>query len=121
MCLGALGFYGSPYGGVYRWRTHAELSPSSADFNDNATRGDVFNYFAFGAAAAEVELDVLTGNFQVRAKDGGLTKSVGRSIGVLRYFVWSFFGAFADHLLWLLCVFCSRFVGQIFLWTSEIH
>ena len=47
--LGALGFYASPFGGTYRWRTHdqvADLSASAA----NEHRGEIFNYFAYGAS-----------------------------------------------------------------------
>ena len=79
--LAAYGFYCSPFGGVHRWRqtgrgehlSSADRSPSS-----NASRGDIFNYFAFGCAAAEVELDVLTGLFEVVRAD--ILMDVGDSL-----------------------------------------
>jgi xanthine dehydrogenase/oxidase len=79
--LAAFGFYASPFGGVHRWRStragdhlpSADRSPSS-----NAGRGDIFNYFAFGCAAAQVELDVLTGLFEVKRAD--LLMDVGNSL-----------------------------------------
>jgi xanthine dehydrogenase/oxidase len=53
----------------------ADRSPES-----NAGRGDIFNYFAFGAACAEVELDVLTGLFEVVRAD--ILMDVGDSLNV---------------------------------------
>ena len=79
--LAAYGFYCSPFGGVHRWRqTRAGDHLSSADRSpsSNASRGDIFNYFAFGCAAAEVELDVLTGLFEVVRAD--LLMDVGDSL-----------------------------------------
>jgi xanthine dehydrogenase/oxidase len=81
--LAAYGFYGSPFGGVHQWRSSkkgehlasADRSPAS-----NAIKGDIFNYFAFGAACAEVELDVLTGLFEVVRAD--ILMDVGDSLNV---------------------------------------
>lgn len=79
--LGATGFYHSPYGGVHRWRSQARgEAGAGADRSAaaNASRGDLFNYFACGAAVAEVELDVLTGLFEVVRAD--LLMDVGHSL-----------------------------------------
>lgn len=77
--LGALGFYASPFGGAYRWRTHEEIDDlSKAAANEH--RGEIFNYFAYGAACAEVELDVLSGNFSIRRAD--VLMDVGESLNV---------------------------------------
>jgi xanthine dehydrogenase/oxidase len=81
--LGALGFYGSPFGGTYKWRAHSldgdgRVSVSEPGEVDNAGRGEVYNYYAFGAACAEVELDVLTGNWRFLRAD--LLMDVGESL-----------------------------------------
>jgi xanthine dehydrogenase/oxidase len=67
--------------GVHDWRSQGggagnegaspDQSAPGADHSsaNNASRGDIFNYFAFGAACAEVELDVLSGLFEVRRVD----------------------------------------------------
>jgi xanthine dehydrogenase/oxidase len=67
--LGAYGFYASPNGGAYNWEM---------DTKDNAQRGDIFNYYVFGAACAEVEVDVLSGLFEVLRAD--VLMDVGESI-----------------------------------------
>jgi xanthine dehydrogenase/oxidase len=72
ICLGAHGFYASPYGGVHKWRETGE------EGGDNEGRGDIFNYFAFGASVAEVEIEVLTGLFEVRRAD--VLMDVGESL-----------------------------------------
>jgi hypothetical protein len=44
--LGAFGFYGSPYGGVHRWRsaTNGEHLPDAdRSAESNAARGDIYN------------------------------------------------------------------------------
>ncbi len=71
--LGAFGFYASPFGGVHRWRSTGageHLAASDTSPEGNEARGPIFNYFAFGAACAEVELDVLTGLFEVAKARG---------------------------------------------------
>ncbi len=67
---------------MYKWRSPAELLPLSPppDPFNNAARGDMFNYFVFGAACAEVELDVRTGTFQTRRAD--VLMDVGESLNV---------------------------------------
>jgi hypothetical protein len=45
---------------------------------DNSNRPPMFNYFAFGVGASEVELDVLTGSFRTLRAD--LLMDVGTSI-----------------------------------------
>ena len=77
--LSATGFYASPYGGVHNWRSRAEAAAGAERSPDtNLSRGDIFNYFAFGAACAEVELDVLTGLFEVVRAD--VLMDVGHSL-----------------------------------------
>ena len=79
--LAAYGFYCSPFGGVHRWRkTGAGEHLSSADRSpaSNVRRGDIFNYFAFGCSTTEVELDVLTGLFEVIRAD--ILMDVGDSL-----------------------------------------
>ena len=79
--LAAYGFYGSPYGGVHNWRSLSNgdhLPSADRSLEDNISRGDIFNYFCFGAAAAEVELDVLTGLFCVVR--GDILMDVGDSL-----------------------------------------
>jgi xanthine dehydrogenase/oxidase len=58
--LAVQGFYASPFGGVFDWDLQTD---------DNSERGDLFNYYVFGVAAAEVEVDTLTGLFDVLRAD----------------------------------------------------
>lgn len=60
--LSAQGFYASPIGGM-DWETG---------------KGDMFNYFAYGASCSEVEVDCLTGDFTVLRTD--IVNDVGDSI-----------------------------------------
>jgi xanthine dehydrogenase/oxidase len=79
--LAAHGFYASPYGGVHRWRSAKKgehLPGADRSAESNRSRGDIFNYFGFGAAVAEVELDVLSGLFEVVRAD--LLMDVGHSL-----------------------------------------
>eukprot|EP00931_Biecheleriopsis_adriatica_P041469 TRINITY_DN23695_c0_g1_i1.p1 TRINITY_DN23695_c0_g1~~TRINITY_DN23695_c0_g1_i1.p1 ORF type:complete len:1513 (-),score=324.42 TRINITY_DN23695_c0_g1_i1:62-4153(-) len=56
----ATGFYSTPKGAAYDFDLQTD---------DNAERGEVYNYYCFGVAAAEVELDVLTGEYSVERAD----------------------------------------------------
>ena len=77
--LASTGFYASPYGGVHDWRSCADAVEGAVrSLDSNVSRGDIFNYFAFGAACAEVELDVLTGLFVVVRAD--ILMDVGHSL-----------------------------------------
>jgi xanthine dehydrogenase/oxidase len=58
--LSAEGYYSTPKGAVYDWKM---------DTTDNTKRGEVFNYYVFGVACSEVEIDVLTGMWRVRVAD----------------------------------------------------
>jgi len=60
--LSAQGFYTSPHTGL-NWETG---------------KGDMFNYFAYGASCSEVEVDCLTGDFTVLRTD--IVNDVGDSI-----------------------------------------
>lgn len=60
--LSAQGFYTSPNSGI-DWETG---------------KGDIFNYFAYGASCSEVEVDCLTGDFTVLRTD--IVNDVGDSI-----------------------------------------
>lgn len=60
--LSATGFYATPDIG-YDWETNS---------------GNPFNYFVYGAACSEVEIDVLTGDHQVRRVD--IVMDLGSSI-----------------------------------------
>jgi len=75
ICLGAHGFYASPFGGVHKWREIGEVGEV-----ENEGRGDIFNYFAFGASVAEVEVEVLTGLWEVKRAD--ILMDVGESLNV---------------------------------------
>lgn len=52
--------------------------PGGSEPNANALRGQPFAYHTFGAAAAEVELDVLTGDLEIRRAD--VVMDLGRSL-----------------------------------------
>lgn len=60
--LSVQGFYTSPNSGM-NWETG---------------KGEVFNYFAYGASCSEVEVDCLTGDFTVLRTD--IVNDVGDSI-----------------------------------------
>lgn len=61
--LSAAGFYKTPNLGFRNWDTNT---------------GDVFNYYSFGAACCEVEIDVLTGDSEVKRAD--IVMDVGASL-----------------------------------------
>ena len=56
----ATGFYSTPQGVAY---------DLNLDTSDNSERGEMWNYYCFGVAASEVELDVLTGEYKVERAD----------------------------------------------------
>jgi xanthine dehydrogenase/oxidase len=67
--LSVAGFYASPFGGEFDWDLETE---------DNTQRGQLFNYYCFGVAAAEVEVDTLSGLFDVVRAD--VLMDVGHSL-----------------------------------------
>lgn len=48
---------------------HGFYATPDINFNWTTGKGRPFNYFTFGAAFAEVEIDTLTGDFQIRRVD----------------------------------------------------
>ena len=60
--LSAQGFYGTP----------------DLTFDSSTGKGRMYNYFAYGASASEVEVDTLTGDFTILRSD--LVMDVGDSL-----------------------------------------
>jgi len=67
--MAAEGYYATPKGSEYDF---------DADVEDNSDRGEMWNYFCFGLAMAEVTVDTKTGSFQVEKAD--VIMDVGQSL-----------------------------------------
>ena len=67
--LAARGYYKTPQGGEFNWKM---------DTKDHSQRGQMWNYFTFGICCSLVEVNLLSGKFEMLRSD--LIMDVGKSL-----------------------------------------